>query len=248
MDWSKRPKQIVRILLLLFAMATNCFAFAQADSAAQSAPVWNDQQWEKAKEGVDYRDSSTKKKEEEKKEEEKPIDEDSNSDNDESDFNLGDLFLSPLGKVLCILLIIIILAATIALLMNNSGKMRDKKVELAQLSALDNIEELPEESDLERFLRLALEAGDYKTAVRILYLSSIQRMHEIRFIIWKKDKTNRDYLNEMRGRKAYTQFRDITLAYEIVWYGDTSINDKEYSRLQEVFAGYKNNLNGSEEK
>ncbi len=245
MGWNKNHNLAIHIIILLLLQTVNLCLYAQADTATGANPVWNNQQWEKAKQGVDYRDEREKEEEDKKpKKEETPSEINDNS----NDFELSDFFLSPFGKLLCILLIIVLLAATIAFLLSNRGSVRDKKINLPQLASMDEMEELPEETDLEQFLRLALESGDYKVAVRILYIGIIQRLHEVKFIVWKKDKTNRDYLNEMRSRKSFHHFRDLTIAYELVWYGDTDIDRAKFEQLQSVFFSYKNNLNDSEEK
>jgi hypothetical protein len=105
---------------------------------------------------------------------------------------------------------------------------------------MDNIsiEELTEENfietDLEKLLRIALESNDYRSAVRILYLSTIQQLNSTGLILWKKDKTNKDFLREMRKHSNYKTFRDITLAYEIVWYGDRQIELQQFTSLKNI--------------
>jgi Domain of unknown function (DUF4129) len=67
----------------------------------------------------------------------------------------------------------------------------------------------------------------------------------LNLIAWKKDKTNRDYLNEIRGRNNYNDFRQLTLVYEIVWYGDTPVKQEEFSNVHRLFNTFKSNLNGA---
>jgi hypothetical protein len=70
--------------------------------------------------------------------------------------------------------------------------------------------------------------------VRILYLSTIQQLNSTGLILWKKDKTNKDFLREMRKHSNYKTFRDITLAYEIVWYGDRQIELQQFTSLKNI--------------
>jgi len=54
-------------------------------------------------------------------------------------------------------------------------------------------------------------------------------------IVWSKEKTNRDYLREMRGHRLGTQFRDVTRQYERVWYGNQPLTVEEFARLEPEF-------------
>ncbi len=245
MAWSKKANTMLRMALLLLLMVCNTIGYAQLDST--DAPVWNNEQWQQAKDGIEFKDNR-EAEEEEKKEEEPKQEEPKETESEEPGFELSEFFLSPLGKTLCILFIVALLAITIALILSNKGRARDTKIVKPEMELLHDLEELPAETDLERFLRQALEAGDYKTAVRVLYIGAIQQMNELHLIIWKKDKTNRDYINEMRGRNAYQQFKNVTLVYEVVWYGDTLITLPEFEQMQSLFNNYKSNLNGSKGK
>jgi hypothetical protein len=248
---SRKHKCLFILVVLLTLLGGKNIAAQNDDSASEKTPVWNDSDWHRAKKGLDYNRPDGEKEEEETPEETdetEEVDEQLQSDSSGSISDwLTDIFTSPAGKLLSILVIILVLAFAITRIMISRGSGRNKKViPLAEVSLAD-IEENLEESDLDRFLRLALETGDYKTAIRILYLGVIRRLHEMTWIKWKKDKNN-DYLGEMRGRNGFRQFRELTLAYEVVWYGDTDINDDEYRKLDTVFRQYKNTLSSDEEK
>lgn len=209
--------------------------------------LWSDEQWQKAKEGIEYTkpEEAKEKEEEEEEEEEKEL-------NSKDSWNISEwltaIFTSPTGKLIAILVIIgLLVFLLIRLIVNRTS---DKKVSdiPTDVYIWQNEEDIPEETDMERHLREALESGNYKIAVRILYLIVIRQLHENKIIIWKKDKTNRDYLNEMRQRSDYKNFREVTHIYEVVWYGDFDINVTEFEKIQSVFSSYKNRINGNTEK
>ncbi|MFN0032066.1 MAG: DUF4129 domain-containing protein [Flavobacteriales bacterium] len=235
MDW-KRKFRLTTIWVVLCVYAPPCPAQSAQDS------VWTDSQWQDARQGIDYKDEREPEKPEEEKEQ--PAKESTQYEEPETEFDLSALFSSGTGKVICLLIVIAALALIIYFAMRSPAKLADRKLKAPSLADLEIMDTLPEETDIERFLRLALEAGDYKTAVRVLYISSLQRMHQFQFIIWKKDKTNYDYLNEMRRGKHYAQFRDLTLAYEVVWYGDVNIERNHYDALLEAFNRYNNQIDG----
>jgi hypothetical protein len=226
-------------IIILLCFAASLLLVCQ-DSHAQTNPpdtsteqVWTDEDWQKAIDGVEY--VQQPKKEEKQKE--------------KNDFEIpeatsrwnGDWLTSPTTKVIVIIFTIALLIFTLVKLLGNAGN--------ANVKVLNNnisIQELTEENfietDLEKLLRLALEANDYRSAVRILYLSTIQQLNAQGLILWKKDKTNKDFLREMRAHGEYKTFRDITLAYEIVWYGDRQIEQPQFSSLKQIVDSFSQKI------
>lgn len=97
---------------------------------------------------------------------------------------------------------------------------------------VENIEEL----EVDGLLRQALQGGDLRMAVRIQYLILLKKLNEVGLITWAKDKTNRDYLSELYGRNdCYDHVRGLTLAYELVWYGERSVSNESFERLSGEF-------------
>lgn len=236
MAWNKKHRFFNYFFLLLLQVASCIWAQAQEE---KSRPSWSTNEWEELTDGMNYNEE---KKEEVKKEEIKPL------EYKPPTHWLSNFFTSTIGKVVSIVLIFSILVFILLKLLSDPSKNKDRKLKEGLQFSLEDIEENLDESDLERFLRKSLEAGDYKIAVRILYLSLIQQLHQRRWIEWKKDKTNRDFLKEMRSRENYADFRDLTLAFEIVWYGDTDVSHKDFEMLKRHFDLYNNKINRGAKK
>jgi hypothetical protein len=97
---------------------------------------------------------------------------------------------------------------------------------------VENIEEL----DTDGLLQQALQTDDLRMAVRIHYLLLLKKLNEVGLIAWKKDKTNRDYLSELYGRNdCYDNVHGLTLAYELVWYGERNVSTESFQRLSGEF-------------
>ena len=100
---------------------------------------------------------------------------------------------------------------------------------------LANLDEYIHETDLERFLREALAGSNWPLAVRLYFLQIIKRLSEKEAIMWSREKTNRDYLRDMRSHRLGTQFRDVTRQYERIWYGNQTLTAEEFARLEPEF-------------
>lgn len=228
MDW--RRNNWVRIFsLILFLLAlSGPIAIAQE----QNSTKWDKENWEKAKSGIEYKQKKQKEKEESN---------DYQDDNFDFDFSEA-WYQTGLGKIILVVLLISVFAFIIYRLMLSNHDARLKESNAPQFS-LEYIEENLEKSDIDKYLDLALESSDFRTATRLLFLKSIKNLNSLELIIWRKDKTNNDFLNEMRSHKHYKIFRDLTLAYEIVWYGDHEVKTSEFEHIREGFKKFELLLN-----
>ena len=104
---------------------------------------------------------------------------------------------------------------------------------------LENIEDYFQESDLDKFLRLALENGDYRLAIRIFYLMVIKLLTEKKLIDWKKNKPNYSYILEMSKYNHFDSFSKLTDIYERIWYGDRAIDKVDFEQLAIEFRSYQ---------
>jgi len=100
---------------------------------------------------------------------------------------------------------------------------------------LANLDEYIHETDLERYLREALAAANWPLALRLYFLQTIKMLSESGAITWSREKTNRDYLREMRGNPLGTHFRNATRHYERVWYGNQPLTAEEFAELEPDF-------------
>lgn len=100
---------------------------------------------------------------------------------------------------------------------------------------LEHIEENLPAADIPDFIRNALQAGDFKMAVRLHYLGLIQSLARRDWISWKRDKTNGDYLREMGARPVFEAFRDVTLVFERIWYGNRNLEEETYRLIAAQF-------------
>ncbi|MEL6659080.1 MAG: DUF4129 domain-containing protein [Bacteroidota bacterium] len=110
---------------------------------------------------------------------------------------------------------------------------------------LTNIIRLEEELDkrnVDPYLLKAEQEKNYHLAVRLHFLALLKQMNEQRLIHWKKDRTNRAYLNQLRGQDYYSTFRELTLTFERVWYGNYHPPVDEYKTIRSQFEAYRASL------
>lgn len=139
-------------------------------------------------------------------------------------------------KALVIIILGIILLVLIIFLIKNLSKIDFTR----KVSGRMEIEEEDDPdkyvlSDLEHYLNEALATRNYRLALRINFLMLIKSLKEQELIIWKKDKTNSDYLFEIKEKPYHGNTKKLMHAFEKVWYANYKIEEQTYQKLSFTF-------------
>lgn len=142
------------------------------------------------------------------------------------------------GVVIVLVLGILYIIVKNVSLKGRGGKVkRDAKTDHA--APVEDIREL----EVDRALREAMEAGNYKLVIRIYFLGLLKRLDEDGVILWKKDKTNRDYLSELFTKSDhFDEIEKLTHAYEHVWFSDHTFSAAAYLQIIDSFKAVNQKL------
>ena len=89
--------------------------------------------------------------------------------------------------------------------------------------------------DFDSVIDDAVQKGNYRKAVRYLYIKFLKVLTDNEFIEWQINKTNKDYRKEMSKSKYFSIFKNLTFVYEYVWYGEFIINRKQFNEFHKEF-------------
>ncbi|MFI5149056.1 MAG: DUF4129 domain-containing protein [Bacteroidia bacterium] len=186
--------------------------------------------WLSLKKGIDYKEAEQKQR----------------SVPHTSSSNWGSfpsLFAGPAIQFIFIGVILLLLAFLLWKIL--AGNLSNKKVKddkiVVSIEDIDDISQVSE-SELNRLLREALARQDYKGAIRIYYVSILLILSEKELISWTREKTNREYLQELRLSPHFSPFGELTSLYEKVWYGDLELMLPTYQRIEPGFKSLSETL------
>lgn len=200
---------------------------------------FNKSNWKKSVDGIDYF-SSKKKESKPRSNPETTYDggggEETRS-NDTSNWSSGAIQLfSAIFKVLAILAGIAVIILILAFALKDGFQPRNKKINSVNGSiSLEDVEDNLNEHDPTDLIQRAILEGDYKLAIRLYYLKVLRELSLAGNIIWKKDKTNREYLYELTNAPFQNNFRDTTYIFERIWYGNHRIELAEFNSMRNTF-------------
>jgi uncharacterized protein DUF4129 len=76
------------------------------------------------------------------------------------------------------------------------------------------------------------EKGDFRTAIRRVYIALLLELELGGKLPLHPAKTNRDYLNDMRSQpEVFTTFSTMTGTFEMTWYGERGATAEEYNEF-----------------
>ncbi|MFK7809673.1 MAG: DUF4129 domain-containing protein [Saprospiraceae bacterium] len=162
--------------------------------------------------------------------------------------------MSPFWAAVFKWMIVLLAVAIVAVLLYNvigSGsifKPKGKKFSpKSNPISIENIEANIHESDLDRHIREALQEKNYTLAVRLYYLAIIKELSLNKLIKWKRDKTNRDYLREVKSTNLFNPYRNATRIFERVFYGDIKLEEQDFKALRPSFDDLLNQIRSTEQ-
>ena len=156
------------------------------------------------------------------------------------DLSGSDFFSSIFGIIFWILAIGLFAYLVYRLFLGNSSLLSRNRKNIASDIVVGEEDNSNEPDTL---LRNAIRNGNYRLAVRYLYLQSLQRLSEKKFIEINANKTNYEYVMEVRRHKFANEFASLTLQYEYVWYGDYPVDERLFDQIHGSFTQFnKNNL------
>lgn len=92
-------------------------------------------------------------------------------------------------------------------------------------------EEDIQREDLESKQQKAIQKENYRLAFRYVYLRILKRLDENNLIDWKPFKSNLEYEMELSSKSFASEYKQITRAYEFIWYGDFVPGQEKFEHL-----------------
>ena len=116
-----------------------------------------------------------------------------------------------------------------------NGIFSKKKNELNPDESEDPPLELVEISKYDSLITEAENACNFNLSIRYLFLKTLKLLSDKELIHFSPDKTNHEYLLEMKSNNYYNEFESLTRSYEYAWYGKILIEAKAYQHLKEQY-------------
>lgn len=142
-------------------------------------------------------------------------------------------------RFFAILLVGFLLYFIIKYLIANGGisffGKKNRKLDIRDEELHENIHEINFPESILKFEK----SGDFRSAVRYQFLYALKKLSDKKLIIWNPEKTNKDYLAELKVPQLKNQFYDLAYIFDYVWYGEFIIDESSYLKFKNQFQLFK---------
>lgn len=134
----------------------------------------------------------------------------------------------------------IILILIIYFIIKNAGgfsfgsEKRNIKYDTSDEAGEEDLEEIGN-NNFEQLILKAKSEQDYRRAIRYYYLWVLQKLTDRNLIKWHREKTDFDYLQELKNHAIKEDFSTNTYIYDHTWYGNFNLNSKEFELAESIF-------------
>lgn len=111
-----------------------------------------------------------------------------------------------------------------------------------KVTGMMEVDENIHEMNFDDLIEQAVADGNYRRGVRLLYLRALKQLNDRELINWRRDKTNHEYLRELRTSHLQGPFADATWLFEYVWYGDQPVNETRFRSIRETFSNLSSSI------
>lgn len=157
----------------------------------------------------------------------------------ETVFEKSSKFTGTLIRFFAIILVGFLLYFIIKYILGKDGRFifgkKNKKLNLNVEELHENIHEINFPESIAKFEH----TGDYRSAVRYQFLFILKKLSDKKLINWNPEKTNKDYVAELKAPQLKNEFYDLSYIFDYVWYGEFNIDEQSYRKFKNQYQAFK---------
>jgi hypothetical protein len=144
-------------------------------------------------------------------------------------------FVDILLKIIAIAIVIGVIYMIVKSIMNKEGQWIFGKNSDKKIINYDEIEKNIHLIDFEKLIQKSILSNEKRLTVRYYYLWLLKKLAEKQLIVWDIEKTNSDYLYEIKSPTLKEDFAYVSYLYNTIWYGEYELNDANFTKVQKAF-------------
>ncbi|POY41110.1 DUF4129 domain-containing protein [Flavobacterium alvei] len=144
-------------------------------------------------------------------------------------------FVDILLRVIAILIVVVVIYMIVKALMNKEGQWIFGKNSDKKIINYDEIEKNLHLVDFEKLIQNSLKSDEKRLTIRYYYLWLLKKMSNNQIIEWDVEKTNSDYLYEIKDEAQKEDFAYLSYLYNNIWYGEFELDEATFTKARNAF-------------
>jgi hypothetical protein len=157
----------------------------------------------------------------------------------ETIFTKSGNFAGVLLRFFAIVLVGFLLYFIIKFLLGKNGNFlfgkKNRKVDIKDEELHEDIHEINFPESILKFEK----SGDFRSAVRYQFLFTLKKLSDKKLIVWNQEKTNKDYVSELKAPHLKDEFYNLSYIFDYVWYGEFAIDEENYLKFKNQYQSFK---------
>lgn len=138
-------------------------------------------------------------------------------------------------RTIAVLIIVFVIYLIVKALINKEGQWIFGKNSNKKTLYYSDIEKNIHLLDFEKLIKESLQTGEKRIAIRYYYLWLLKVMAQNNYIEWDIEKTNSDYLYELKKPAHKEDFTYLSYLYNYIWYGEFDIDETAFTKAENRF-------------
>jgi len=144
-------------------------------------------------------------------------------------------FVDILLRVIAILIVVVVIYMIVKAIMNKEGQWIFGKNSDKKIINYDEIEKNLHLVDFEKLIQNSLKSDEKRLTIRYYYLWLLKKMSNNQIIEWDVEKTNSDYLYEIKDEAQKEDFAYLSYLYNNIWYGEFELDEATFTKARNAF-------------
>lgn len=145
-------------------------------------------------------------------------------------------------KVLAILIVLFVVYLIVRAILNKEGAWIFGKSSKRKISVTEYSEENIHTIDFKNIIEKCKAANNHRLSIRYYYLWTLKKMSDNGVIEWDIEKTNSDYLYEIKRSSLKEDFQYLSYIYDYSWYGEFRVDDALFEKAEKAFVKTINSI------
>ena len=144
-------------------------------------------------------------------------------------------FVEVLLKILALILILFVIYLITKSILNKEGQWIFGRNSDKKIIDYNEIEKNLHLIDFEKLIQNTLKSGERRLTIRYYYLWILKKMSDKNLIEWDVEKTNSDYLYEIKNQAQKDDFSYLSYLYNYIWYGEFELDEATFVKAKNAF-------------